>query len=160
MNNLIYQKGDLFSAEAEENALNLLLHSCNCMGVWGSGVAKQFKQRFPGSFEEYELECTAHEDANLGQADIFSHEDGFNVVALYTSAGFGPTLDRPEWILEATKSALQDLENQITFEPNVRIHSPKINSGLFKTPWEDTEKLIIDFLSVRPDIVWTVWELE
>ena len=160
MSKIIYKKGDLFTATPEEGALNLLLHACNCQGVWGSGVAKQFAAKFPIAYLEYKDSCEEFEGQQLSRADIFSQENGFNVVALYTSTGYGPTLDQPAWILSATVSALHLLEDKLIFEPNVRIHSPKINSGLFKTPWEDTEKLIIDFLSVRPDIVWTVWELE
>ncbi|KAJ9287414.1 hypothetical protein DTO021C3_5105 [Paecilomyces variotii] len=46
-------EGDLF--DAPDGAV--LIHSCNCMGNWGKGIARGFKEKFPGAFEIYRSHC-------------------------------------------------------------------------------------------------------
>ena len=51
---LIHKKCDLF-----ESGADMICHQVNCMGVMGSGVAKQVKERYPKVFEEYVNWCNA-----------------------------------------------------------------------------------------------------
>lgn len=48
-----YIKGSLFDAPEGY----ILTHACNAQGVWGSGIAKEFKKRKPLAFKNYNLFC-------------------------------------------------------------------------------------------------------
>ena len=125
-----YLEGDLFSAEKGV----YLAHACNCMGQWGSGVALQFRQKFPQSFEEYRAYC--QKGVERGDVLTCAEESGYRVICMFTSFDYGPKVDPPAMILAATKTAIARL-------PSDRpIHMPKINSGLFHVPWEDTAALL------------------
>ena len=62
-------------------------------------------------------------------------------------------------IVKATYLAIKDLLDEI--KDGDEIHSPKINAGLFATPWEWTEKAIEQALSeTNKKVKWIVWEYE
>jgi ADP-ribose 1''-phosphate phosphatase len=136
------RKGDLFTAPKG----SYLAHACNCQGVWGSGVAKEFKLRFPASFLEYEAKCKS--GATRGDILICKEENGHHVVCLFTSLNYGERVDPPELIIESTVKALKSLPKDI------KIHMPLINSGFFKVPWEETEKILLE-----SELDVTVWQL-
>jgi len=49
---IVFEKGDLFSVEAD-----VIAHGCNCQGVMGAGIAKAFAAKFPSMYREYSKEC-------------------------------------------------------------------------------------------------------
>ena len=145
-------KGDLFELAPKHT---YLAHACNCQGVWGGGVAKEFKKRYPEAFEIYNQICTGLDTCDvIGTARVLN-VDG--IIAMFTSIGYGDRKDPPEVILANTEKALKDLAGKMPL--GCHIASPKINSGLFGVPWDETEKLILRMLKVRQDMRWTVYEL-
>lgn len=154
MNQIKYKKGDLFTAPPGV----ILLHACNCRGVWGSGVALRFSQSFPEAYREYKRDCETIGNTLLGS--VQGYEDkGYLVTCMFTSKDYGPRVDRPAEILSATKKCLEDFLPFTKVVPrNIEVHSPKINSGLFNVPWERTEALINEFLADKPRVHWTVWD--
>lgn len=142
---IIHRNGDLFNAPPEA----MLAHACNCKGLWRSGIAAQFKVRFPDDHIEYERLCYLHGSSLRGQAVLLAGR----VVALFTSVGYGQYVDPPASILEATRSAIRSLDSQLPRQ--VEVHSPRINAGLFKVPWEQTEAVIKGIDSTRTWVVWT-----
>ncbi|KAB8202167.1 MacroPoa1plike [Aspergillus parasiticus SU-1] len=46
-------QGDLF--DAPDGAA--LIHACNCIGSWGGGIAKAFKQKYPAAYNIYHTHC-------------------------------------------------------------------------------------------------------
>jgi ADP-ribose 1''-phosphate phosphatase len=130
MRALRHQTGDLFDAPAGV----YLAHACNCQGAWNSGVARTFREKFPASFQEYHDRCSA----GVAPGDVFvcSEERGFQVLCLLTSRSYGADVDPPAAILAATTAAVALLPRD---KP---IHMPRINAGLFKVPWEDTERIL------------------
>ncbi|RYP51096.1 hypothetical protein DL768_003502 [Monosporascus sp. mg162] len=95
------------------------------------------------------------------QADVDSGSAAISIVCLFTSYGYGrktatrPGRDPKRLIQEQTTMALEQFRSQLdrgsgtskapgggaTGGPegeDVRIYSPKFNSGLLKVPWEDT----------------------
>lgn len=129
---ITYVQGDLFNAPPSQ----LLVHACNCQGVWGSGVAAQFKKYRPIEFTLYKRFSELLGRNALGQALIIN-----DVGCLFTSFNYGLNVDPPELILKNTEIALITLLDHTTMD----IAMPKINSGLFKVPWEDTEKILNKF---------------
>lgn len=138
-----YVIGNLFDAPKG----SYLAHACNCQGVWGSGIAKQFKEKFPKSFKQYKDNSFIAEPG-----DVFGceEENSYNILCLFTSMNYGNKVDSPEQIIEATKKCFQLLPND---KP---IHMPLINSGLFNVPWEKTAAL----LSQYDDLDITVYSLK
>jgi|ERR1700722_3979789 len=146
---IYYKKMSLFDAPKN----SIICHACNAQGVWGSGIAKEFKSLFPKAFEEYNQYCTMNLPFHLvGTALITKPENSYRVGCLITSSDFGARLGAEQMILTNTKNALDKL-GQNCNEPI--FYSNKFNSGLFKVPWEKTEKLINDFVK-KYNKVWII----
>lgn len=150
MSNITYVKGNLFEL-APKGAY--LAHASNCQGVWGSGIAVEFRKRFPRAYSQYVEVCTTWTpEQNIGDA----YELDSKVVALMTSKDYGSGRDSKEDILENTEAALQDFTRYQEDEGLV-LHMPKINSGLFGVPWEETEAILKKF---DGKLSFVVYELE
>lgn len=152
-----YRKGNMF-VEAPQGAI--LTHACNGVGKWGSGIAAQFAALYPNAYKLYSYSCEKNlaEGNKAGYGFLISAE--VEVGCLVTSHRYGPWKDSPSKILKQTESALRDFLNSKYMKDGMEIHSPKINSGLFAVPWEDTAKIIEQELKAcGKDIKWVVWEL-
>lgn len=57
--------GDLFASQAQT-----LVNTVNCVGVMGKGVAQEFKKRFPGMYEDYEVRC-ARNGVRIGEPYLY-----------------------------------------------------------------------------------------
>jgi ADP-ribose 1''-phosphate phosphatase len=163
MGRLIYKQGSLFDAPKD----SFLLHSCNCIGSFGAGVAKSFKELYPDLYRQYNQYCNKNlknqkRSPLVGQSFIAKDsETGTQMVCLFTSQGYGLMVDTESMIVESTESALLHLsQNQMMKSELVEIHSPKINSGLFRVPWDKTEAKIKEFLTRHPNVTWTVWTID
>jgi ADP-ribose 1''-phosphate phosphatase len=157
---IVYKQGSLFNAPKG----SVLVHACNAQGMWGSGIAKQFNELFPQSYEEYKLICTLPE-FSVGQAFVLNLENDYRVGCLITSANYGQLRDSQEVILKNTRAALLDIlgaTNKLScwIGEDQEIHSCKFNAGLFGVPWEETEKILLDVMKqIGYNKDWTVWEL-
>ena len=146
---VVEKVGDLFDAPDEA----VLIHACNCIGLWGAGIAAAFKTRYPEAFIKYREHCTSNDVADLNGSALLIpplEEDGPKhfVGCLFTSKRPGKGRDSPEEILQNTETAMIDLMQQIALKPEIsEIRMCHINSGLFNVPWENTKSLIekLDF---------------
>ena len=146
-----YRKGSVFDAPTG----SLLVHACNCQGVWGSGVARGFKDKFPRAFAVYKKEVTSSD--KIGK-HLLIGDNAHYIACLMTSKYYGKHKDSVEVILENTRSAISDLFcSSILRGSYSEIHSPKINAGLFGVPWGETEKIIKEV--IPESFKWVVWEL-
>lgn len=143
MNKIIYKKMSLFDAPEG----SILAHACNAKGVWGSGIAKEFKIRYPELYQEYRKYCEYYLGLNSSMATgQFLQLDGkHKILCLITSADYGDQKDSPEKILVNTTLALSNYLHDPDY--NITIYSNKFNSGLFNVPWENTEYIINKFLN-------------
>jgi len=131
-------KGDLFKAPKG----SIIIHACNCKGVWGSGIAKQFAKKFPKAREQYTKECMEKGSSLIGTALLIPAGD-YIIGCLFTSKNYANNVDSPDKILKATEKAVADLIKQNTEDKEM--HMCKINSGLFKVPWKRTKKILKSF---------------
>lgn len=149
---LSYVHGDLFDMSPRPA---VLAHACNCMGSWGSGVALGFRDRFPDAFIDYKRHCAAYSEAPaelLGTCQLIETRDPASgqtvyVACLFTSVRFGARVDGPEKIVAQTRLAMLHLQKQLAamsgpVDVSSTVHMPKINAGLFRVPWRDTEKVL------------------
>lgn len=146
-NLIIYKKMSLFDAPEG----SILVHACNAQGVWGSGIAKEFRTKFPLSYIDYAEYCESS-DNPVGSSIVCYQENGFKVGCLITSNNYAEKVDSPSKILENTEKALEDL-----IKPGIPsiFYSNKFNSGLFKVPWAETEKLINEFIN-KYNLDWVI----
>lgn len=79
--------GDIFDSDAVA-----ILHQVNCMGVMGSGVAKQVKRKFPLVYFEYKRLCDEHKDDPaplMGVVQVCEVDDKKYIVNLFAQKKFG-----------------------------------------------------------------------
>lgn len=81
--------GDIFCTDCD-----VILHQVNCMGVMGSGVAKQVKNRYPKAFEMYKEACDRRRDApekllGYAQAVLVEEEPAKYVGNLFAQFRYG-----------------------------------------------------------------------
>lgn len=153
MGKLVYKKMSLFSAPEG----SLLVHACNCKGVWGSGIAKKFKELFPSAYRLYSEGC---ENLGLvGTSHLYTAGDingkVYWIGNLLNSSGYGATLDTEDEILVNTVLAINNLCYNLEKNELTTVYSNKFNSGLFKVPWEKTEAIIKVF-SDRYNLTWVI----
>lgn len=148
-------KDDIFQQTKTES---VLVHACNSRGVWGAGIAQQFKRRFPEAYHIYAHWCKVHNYNVVGQCLVVA-DHGYVIGNLITSHGFGSHKDNEEKILMATYKSICDLLEQLPVYKV--IVSPKINNGLFNVPWERTEQIINEaIVNSGFDIEWRVHVLD
>ena len=152
-----YQQINLFDAPVG----SIIIHAVNAQGVWGSGIAKDFKERYPRSFTYYEQFCKNYNA--LGQGTFKNFKDELHQVGwICTSQKFGDKKDNPIQILTNTTLALIDLCDEldatrsINGYSNITVYSNKFNSGLFNVPWSNTEIVLNEILKRYPKINWVV----
>lgn len=131
--------GDLFAAPKG----SIIAHACNCQGMWGSGIAKTFAQKFPKAFEVYRKHCQeVGPEALLGTCFLIPAGD-YTIACLFTSIDYGSKKDGVEKILASTLKAVGQLLEQNV--ENLPIAMCKINAGLFAVPWKSTLYILEQF---------------
>ncbi len=127
-----YVKGDVFDQEVDAYA-----HGCNCQGVQGAGIAKQFRERFPMVYRTYKSLCDA--GAFLpGQVYVAGTESGKVVYSLATQLEPGPHAN-----LEAVYHSLLYMEYHArTLFPLKSIAVPLIGCGIGGLDWADVRKVM------------------
>lgn len=140
-------QGNLFDAPKG----SLIVHACNTQGVWGAGIASTFARLYPEYYKAYKAHCDAKGNNLLGTCLILEGK-WHKVGCLFTSTGYGHKALYQDAILKATFHSLVDLFDQI---PDTEVvNMPRINSGLFRVPWEDTREVLEQFRD-KEIRIWT-----
>lgn len=161
MSQIQYRKQSLF--DAPKNAI--IIHACNAQGIWGAGIAEEFADRYPGSYEDYRAYCKeSYNVLGTGALSWKPVEESHWVGWIITSEGFGKNLDSPAQIKANTAVALfqlcKDIMSYERREPTVNVYSNKFNSGMFRIPWSETEIILKAVLRHFPKIRWIVCDPE
>lgn len=151
---IIEHTGSLFDAPKK----SLLVHACNSLGVWGGGIAVEFKQRFPDAFDDYHAFCTTADQETLVGSCLIYDDTDYSIASLITSHGYGSRKDPPSVIVDNTRVALDRLFEELAKDPETEIHSPRFNAGLFAVPWTLTRATIeAAMIHACVDFKWHVW---
>lgn len=150
-----YVKGDLFAHTTKKIAV--LAHACNPHGLWGGGIAAQFRKRYPKAYQEYALHCREHGNSLLGSSFLATTEDQQVLVACLFTSDFSI---EPSEIVKFTGQSMTDLTSQLKKHNDIEtdgdgkpvISMPMINSGIFGVPWEDTEAELQKSTDVHIDV--------
>lgn len=143
MGNIKYVKGDILNAGKFPR---ILLHSCNCNGTWGGGIAYQLALKYPDAERKYRETCDRHVVGLLGKCLLLrTKEDPNLIIGCLFTAATGGSDQNEAYILKYTEMALQSFKAQLNQEKKLldyQVIMPKINSGIFGVPWEHTEQLL------------------
>lgn len=143
---------------------SIIVHACNAKGVWGSGIAAEFKKRYPDSFKCYKEHCDDTRKVALGTGRLsrWHVTEPHYVGWIITSQGYAKDLDSKVSILANTALALDSLCKsiytymQLNDMQTVDVYSNKFNSGLFKVPWNESEVVLEQVLKHYTRINWVV----
>lgn len=140
---------------------SIIIHAVNAQGVWGNGIAKEFKERYPLSFAYYTELCRNMKTIGFGTFKNFK-EEKHQVGWICTSQNYGANKDNEIAILANTKVALLNLCDEIEATrilngfSSIDVYSNKFNSGLFGVKWEKTEEILKQVLDKYPKVNWIV----
>jgi len=154
---IIHKKGNLFDTWRTPN--DVYIHAVSCAGVWGAGVALSFQQEFPKAYIQYRTECNSRNAVDLlGMPGIYRYANAPIIAWLYTGEHPGRQKDINKCI-QHTEEAVSILAQYFNKE-YVTFHSPRINAGLFRVPWELTEACIARGLEdAKSTAKWIVYTL-
>ena len=158
-----HEKMSLFNAPKE----SVIVHACNSQGMWGSGIAKAFAEKYPESYKEYNFFCklaNRERGSACGRSSLSSfHEQEPHWVGwIVTSHDYGNKKDSVEQIKVNTTLALHEFCTKVYLahsreeHPVIDVYSNKFNSGLFSVPWEDSELILKTVLKDFKRINWIV----
>ena len=122
-----YRNGDIF----EQSDLGLIIHQANCMGVFGAGVAKTIKEKYPEAYMADQI-CTLTPAKKLGYFTYAEYIDK-TIVNMYSQLGFGSGKCYTDYI--AMRDALIHIRNKFGYIPTHAVPY-KIGCGLAGGDWD------------------------
>ena len=134
-------KKDIFKCKED-----IICHQTNCLGVMGSGLAKQVKTKYPEVFNGYEHFCkTSLAKDILGTALICEANNGKFIANLFGQINYGR--DKQYTDYDALKGALIEVK-EFAKEHNLSIALPhKIGCGTGGGKWREVYKIIKEVFS-------------
>jgi O-acetyl-ADP-ribose deacetylase (regulator of RNase III) len=146
-----YVKGNLLDM-AENGDFHVIVHGCNIHHTFGSGIAKQIRERYPQAYE-VDLLSNLSDPRKLGMytaAEIYVRDaegdaiSTFVIINLYTQATFGKTGVHVDYDAIARGFYALDLALKNSYGANheLRIGIPKIGAGLGGGDWDKIVSII------------------
>lgn len=135
-----YYKGTVFNSGAE-----VLVNTVNCFGVMGSGIALEFKLRYPQMFYIYEEMCNKNE-FKVGRPMIF--KDSEISILNFPTKNHWRYPSKLEWIEEGLKYFICNYKRlgikSIAF--------PKLGTNNGGLNWKEVKVIMERYLSTLDDI--------
>ena len=132
-------RGDILRSSAQT-----LTNPVNCVGVMGAGLAREFRERFPLMYANYQVRCE-REEVHLGRPYAWRNSGGPWVLNFPTKGDpgepsrLGPIHEGLEF------AAAHAMEWGIT-----SIAVPALGCGLGRLAWRDVRPLIVRAPSALP----------
>lgn len=115
-------------------------HGCNCAGAMGKGIAVQFRQMFPGMFDQYKKMCLSGQ-FKPGDVFAFEYDSGKFVFNLATQEHYVRRLGRLasiKWIKQSVQKMIVIAEERGVSD----IALPKIGAGLGGLEWDAVKEAL------------------
>jgi O-acetyl-ADP-ribose deacetylase (regulator of RNase III) len=137
--NVTFRRGDLLTSGAQA-----LVNPVNCVGVMGAGLAKQFRDRYPVMFTDYQSQCRAR----LYQPGVpcIWRCDGQPLIVNFPTKGHWRDPTQLQWI----RAGLVILADLLRTDGIRSIALPPLGCGLGGLSWPDVRDLILEHLSGLP----------
>lgn len=147
MTKIIHREGDIWTSEA-----HALSHSCNTHGVMGSGIAVQFRQKYPSMYQEYRKQCL---DFKFSPGDVFLWQEGGKLIFNLFGQNRPGKDARLEWIRQSVDTALRTCD--VLNIPVLAM--PRIGSGVGGLDQDSVEKVLTEVASKHKcDIELWTWK--
>ncbi|MBD8839372.1 macro domain-containing protein [Paenibacillus sp. CFBP 13594] len=91
-------------------AESIIGHQTNTKGVWGSGIAKVIKQKYPEAYPLYRLACHEYSDKLLGLCWTTKVNEKRVVANLFGQTTYGRNKNIVHTDYDALRSALESLK--------------------------------------------------
>lgn len=141
---LIFKKGNLFDSKCD-----IFVNACNKVGVMGTGIALEFKKRYPKTYKEYVQKCKSND--TLYSWDLFEEEDKI-IMCFYTKEHWR---DKSE--LKTIEYGLETLQDNLLENPSLTEQYsyafPALGCGHGGLAWSDVKALFIKYLSNVPNTI-------
>jgi len=127
--------GDILNATED-----ILAHQVNCMGIMGSGIAKQIKDKYPDVFNQYRKFFVNNKFTALGKCQIVKAEENKYIANLFGQYKYGR--DKQYTDYDALEEALVSLKISAK-DHNKSVAIPfNIGCGLAGGSWKVVYKII------------------
>ena len=141
-------KDDIFNCTE-----NIIVHQTNCMGVMGSGLAKQVKEKYPEVFNAYYHYCKTNKAEDIfGTALICEADDGKYIANVFGQINYGK--DKQYTDYDALENALNEVK-QFAIDKNLSVAVPyKIGCGNGGGNWTIVSKLVRKIFTKLPSNIY------
>lgn len=143
-----YRNGNLLEVSGGH-----IVHGCNALGVMGSGVALQIKNKWPSVYQDYR-QAFQEQGLRLGDVQPVVVSPELVVWNAITQKTYGS--DPHRYVdYEAIARCFEKINTLVSDYPDVehKIHIPKIGAGLAGGDWPAIAAIIDSVVNV-PVIVW------
>ena len=151
---LKYEKGNLVTAWLD-GEVDVLIHQANCFNTFGSGIAKEIRERIPEAYQA-DLKTERGSVLKLGDYTMYEAPNGQMVINLYGQYDYGRT-GRRYTEYGSLHLGLDLLSGNLSYSKPYVIGLPKLGCGLGGGDWAIVESLVDLHLSGWWDVV--VYEL-
>ena len=141
-----YETGNIFESPAQ-----VITNPINCVGVMGSGLALEFKNRFQGLFKDYERRCLAH---RVKPGEPYLYEDDEIQVLNFPTKRHWKDSSRLEDIEAGLKMLSENFDRMGIFY----LALPALGCGLGGLEWSAVKPLIDKYLGEIPELEVVVYE--
>lgn len=152
MANITVVKGDV--TEPKGDGQKLIVHSCNDINAFGSGVASSIAKKWPHVKYGYHEWAKDGYDFYLGQIHFIKAEDNIVVCNLIGQRSIGGETIDGEFLApvryEAIYEGLLRIRARIKNYTNISLHFPLIGCGLAKGDWYTVYGLVEEVFHYTP----------
>jgi len=129
----------------------LILHGCNCVGGFGSGVAGAIRRKWPDVYEAFKENGVGEHLLGTTEFLVLSDRQRLVVANGYTQVNCGNDGKRYANIDAVENCTLAAVEYADAFD--LPLYMPKIGCGLGGLSWEDEVKeVVLKVSSEFPDV--------
>lgn len=131
----------------------IIVHGCNCMGVMGSGIAKEVKDKYPKVFKNYSEHLKVHGTISRALGTINSNTirekyPKLIIVNAFTQLDYGRDKDKVYVDYEAISKCFTQIKSIAEYY-DLDVHFPLIGCGLANGDWPTVKFLIKTSLGPR-----------
>jgi O-acetyl-ADP-ribose deacetylase (regulator of RNase III) len=145
---LVEEEGDILLKEK-----GIICHQVNCMGVMGTGIALQIRNRYPAAYDQYCEWCKYHRHnlrVLLGFAQTVNVGDDLFIANVFGQFAYGR--ERPHTDYNAVQTAFKGLARvREEVLPHLKLYIPyKMGCGNAGGDWERYKAIIATYI---PDAI-------
>lgn len=157
MSAIKYITGNILTPNTTSQSV-LVCHQVNCRGVMGAGLAKQVRQKYPGTYAAYKEKCAEIKQGRGGLGDVqfcdYLSQSGYILANIFGQDGYGRNKQYTDYA--ALRKAFAHIAHAF---PNATIRIPyKMGCGLGGGEWSIVEQIIEETL-VANGVSVEIWKL-